>query len=133
MNVIDVLAICPYWISLFFLDESPSVEAVTDATNFLQEEEAEEAANEGEGAFGSVSRIMQVHNNTYLTNEKYSSFSGISNCSCYENLQACPKISWFAVYGSYGQNKLERYWPSIFFGIVTLHHIVLTLSINPRC
>ena len=61
MNVIDVLAIAPYWISLFFLDETPSVEAVTDTSTLLEEEG--EVINEEDSTFGSVSRIMQVLNN----------------------------------------------------------------------
>ena len=62
MNVIDVLAIAPYWISLFFLDETPSVESVTDTSTLLEEEG--EVINEEDSTFGSVSRIMQVLNNT---------------------------------------------------------------------
>ena len=60
MNVIDVLAIAPYWISLFFLDETPSVES--DTSTLLEEEG--EVINEEDSTFGSVSRIMQVLNNT---------------------------------------------------------------------
>ena len=60
MNVIDVLAIAPYWISLFFLDETPFVEAVTDTSSLLDEGEV---INEEDSTFGSVSRIMQVLNN----------------------------------------------------------------------
>ena len=59
MNVIDVLAIAPYWISLFFLDESSSVEAVNDESSLLEDDG--EANSEEDSTFGSVSRIMQVH------------------------------------------------------------------------
>ena len=45
MNIIDVLAIAPYWISLLILGDSEGGEA---------------GGAEGEGGFGSVSRIMQV-------------------------------------------------------------------------
>ena len=45
MNIIDVLAIAPYWISLLILGDSEGGKA---------------GGAEGEGGFGSVSRIMQV-------------------------------------------------------------------------
>ena len=67
MNVIDVLAIAPYWISLFFLDETPSVEAVTYTSTLLEDEG--EIVNEEDSTFGSVSRIMQVLNKTKTSSQ----------------------------------------------------------------
>ena len=57
--MLDVLAIAPYWISLFFLDESSSVEAVNDESSLLEDDG--EANSEEDSTFGSVSSIMQVH------------------------------------------------------------------------
>ena len=64
MNIIDVLAIAPYWISLFFLDENSSVESVSDASSLLGEGGQE--VTEEESTFGSVSRIMQVQNDLLM-------------------------------------------------------------------
>ena len=63
MNVIDVLAIAPYWISLFLPDESQATDNVADYDYLLEEREdnnTSDVNNEEDSTFGSVSRIMQV-------------------------------------------------------------------------
>ena len=57
MNILDMLAIAPYWISLFILDDTP--EAVVEEETVAGVEDSDKD-NEDDTTFGSVSRIMQV-------------------------------------------------------------------------
>ena len=60
MNVIDCLAIAPYYLTLFFVPapEMGPVDASLDAMATLAPGTVEE--EEGESSFGNVGRIMQV-------------------------------------------------------------------------
>ena len=60
MNVIDCLAIAPYYLTLFFVPapEMGPVDASLDALATLAPGTVEE--EEGESSFGNVGRIMQV-------------------------------------------------------------------------
>ena len=120
--MLDVLAIAPYWISLFFLDESSSVEAVNDESSLLEDDG--EANSEEDSTFGSVSRIMQVHEPVPNSKPWYK-FLGFSNCSNHENFQTRQKICGVAINGPHVPHKLEGYWPLIFFGKRNIHHFLI--------
>ena len=78
MNVIDCLAIAPYYLTLFFVPapEMGPVDVSGDVLSTLAPDLMEE---EGESSFGNVGRIMQVSFSDLQTNRP--SHNVLDRCS----------------------------------------------------
>ena len=108
MNVIDCLAIAPYYLTLFFV-EPPQIGPVDESLvrNSPQEEES--------GGLGGVGRIMQVQTLQSST-EQYSTVqhdAGVQDRKDHEDLQAGPQVGGAPVHRPHGAHQLEGPGPAV--------------------
>ena len=121
MNVIDALAIAPYYISLMFFEDPeminiPGVDIldsnVTSTSTTLAPTNATVTeAEEGGGVFGDVSRIIQVFILIPLL-LTYMIQLGVPYCPYHAYLQANPQVCWVAGHCPYHEEQLQGARPT---------------------
>ena len=100
MNVVDCLAIAPYYLDLFF---APPPELDPEAVKVA----GEAGDEEDEKMFSDMGRIMQGLGSLQRLKHKGDYYLGTENSADDEDIQTCKKISGSPVNGSYSQDQLE--------------------------
>ena len=112
MNVIDCLAIAPYYLTLFFFPAPELVPAdgdlATPAPGVVEEEE-------GESGFGNVGRIMQVQYSVLQCSTVHHR-AGVQDREDHEDLQAGPQVGGAPVHRPHGAHQLEGPGPAVHAG-----------------